>query len=208
MRCGARQSYWIFWDFRQGSSSLPGRAFSRFAAPLLRETTGVASPAVPGYLLAFGVGGVIGMQVGGRFADRNALAALIAVCGQCCGQLWPRAAGRFPNAWASSGGHVHMGFQPIFRRRADSVARRRRGARSAQSRSTLPGCNGLNAGIAAGPLFGAAGLRGGMTYGDLPLIAAALALAALGAAVWSAVLDRRGSASALSRSSQQAETAS
>jgi hypothetical protein len=33
-----------------------------FIAPLLRETTGVASSAVPGYLLASGVGGVIGMQ--------------------------------------------------------------------------------------------------------------------------------------------------
>lgn len=177
-----------------------------FIAPLLRETTGVASPAVPGYLLAFGVGGVIGMQVGGRFADRNALAALIAVCAAnvvvSLGLLvafrtpGPALAGMF--IWGFS---LYFGAAPIQLRVVDA-------AREAPSLASTLLQSGLNAGIAAGPLFGAAGLRGGMTYGDLPLIAAALALAALGAAVWSAVLDRRGSASALSRSSQQAETAS
>ena len=51
-----------------------------FIAPLLEGTTGIAAAAIPGYLLAFGVGGVIGMQVGGLFADRHALAALTVIC--------------------------------------------------------------------------------------------------------------------------------
>jgi MFS transporter, DHA1 family, inner membrane transport protein len=42
-----------------------------YIAPLLRKTTGLPASALPFYLLVFGVGGVIGMQVGGRFADRN-----------------------------------------------------------------------------------------------------------------------------------------
>jgi DHA1 family inner membrane transport protein len=161
-----------------------------FIAPLLRET-GVASSAVPGYLLAFGVGGVIGMQVGGRFADRNALAALIAVCAANVvvnlGLLvafrtpGPALAGMF--IWGFS---LYFGAAPIQLRVVDA-------AREAPSLASTLLQSGLNAGIAAGPLFGAAGLREGMSYGDLPLIAAALALAALGAAVWSATIERHGS---------------
>ncbi len=173
-----------------------------FIAPLLRETTGVASSAVSGYLLAFGIGGVIGMQVGGRFADRNALAALIAVCAAnvvvSLGLLvafrtpGPALVGMF--VWGFS---LYFGAAPIQLRVVDA-------AREAPSLASTLLQSGLNAGIAAGPLFGAAGLRGGMTYGDLPLIAAALALAALGAAVWSAVLERHGSpAPARSRRSEE-----
>ena len=50
-----------------------------YIAPLLIETTGISPAALPLYLLLFGVGGVIGMQVGGRFADRNLMASIIGV---------------------------------------------------------------------------------------------------------------------------------
>lgn len=177
-----------------------------FIAPLLRETTGVAPPSIPGYLLAFGIGGVIGMQIGGRFADRNALAALIAVCvANVAVSLGLIVAFRAPGPALAAmfvwGFSLYFGAAPIQLRIVDA-------AREAPSLASTLLQSGLNAGIAAGPLFGGAALRAGMSYGHLPLIAAALALAALGAAIWSAALDRRGSASAFSRSSQQAETAS
>ena len=48
-----------------------------YIVPLLTFVTGVAPLALPLYLLSFGVGAVIGMQVGARFADRNVIAAIM-----------------------------------------------------------------------------------------------------------------------------------
>jgi MFS transporter, DHA1 family, inner membrane transport protein len=177
-----------------------------FIAPLLRETTGVAPSSVPGYLLAFGIGGVIGMQIGGRFADRNALAALIGICAAnvavSLGLILafqapaPAFVGLF--VWGFS---LYFCAAPIQLRIVDA-------AREAPSLASTLLQSGFNAGIAAGPLFGGAALRAGMSYGDLPVIAAALALAALAAARWSASLDRCGSTSTFSKSSEHPETAS
>ena len=50
-----------------------------FIAPLLIETTGILPAALPFYLLLFGLGGVIGMQAGGRFADWNPMASIVGV---------------------------------------------------------------------------------------------------------------------------------
>ena len=170
-----------------------GHSVFTFIAPLLEETAGAAASAVPGYLFAFGVGGVIGMQIGGRFADRNALAALMAVCAaNVAVSLVLLGAFRAPApalammfVWGFS---LYFGAAPVQLRIVDT-------AREAPNLASTLLQSGLNAGIAAGPFLGAAGLRAGMTYGELPLIAAGLALAALGTAVWSAALDRRRSPS-------------
>jgi MFS transporter, DHA1 family, inner membrane transport protein len=170
-----------------------GHSVFTFIAPLLEETAGAAASAVPGYLFAFGVGGVIGMQIGGRFADRNALAALMAVCAaNVAVSLVLLGAFRAPApalammfVWGFS---LYFGAAPVHLRIVDT-------AREAPNLASTLLQSGLNAGIAAGPFLGAAGLRAGMTYGELPLIAAGLALAALGTAVWSAALDRRRSPS-------------
>ena len=170
-----------------------GHSVFTFIAPLLEETAGAAASAVPGYLFAFGVGGVIGMQIGGQFADRNALAALMAVCAaNVAVSLVLLAAFRAPApalammfVWGFS---LYFGAAPVQLRIVDT-------AREAPNLASTLLQSGLNAGIAAGPFLGAAGLRAGMTYGELPLIAAGLALAALGTAVWSAALDRRRSPS-------------
>lgn len=170
-----------------------GHSVFTFIAPLLEETAGAAASAVPGYLFAFGVGGVIGMQVGGRFADRNVLKTLMAVCAvNVAVSLVLLAAFRAPApalammfGWGFS---LYFAAAPVQLRIVDT-------AREAPNLASTLLQSGLNAGIAAGPFLGAAGLRAGMTYGELPLIAAGLALAALGTAVWSAALDRRGSPS-------------
>jgi MFS transporter, DHA1 family, inner membrane transport protein len=173
-----------------------------FIAPLLKQTTGVASSAIPGYLFAFGVGGVIGMQVGGRFADRNALAALVAVCvANVAVSVALLAAFRSPvSALAAMfvwGFSLYFGAAPIQLRIVDT-------AWEAPNLASTLLQSGFNGGIAAGPFFGAAGLSAGMTYGQLPLVAAGLALAALGVAFWSIVLDRLGSPATFSRPSVSA----
>jgi DHA1 family inner membrane transport protein len=48
-----------------------------YIAPLLTEVAGVSPHALPVYLLLFGVVGVLGMQIGGRFGDRNLMASII-----------------------------------------------------------------------------------------------------------------------------------
>jgi MFS transporter, DHA1 family, inner membrane transport protein len=162
-----------------------------FIAPLLEETTGAPVSTIPAYLLAFGIGGVVGMQVGGRFADRHVLKTLIAVCAaNVAVSLSLLAAFRAPApalaimfVWGSS---LYFAAAPVQLRIVDM-------AREAPNLASTLLQSGLNAGIAAGPSLGAAGLRTGMTYAELPLIAAGLALAAFATAVWSAVLDRRGS---------------
>ena len=50
-----------------------------YIAPLLMEITGISRAILPLYLLLFGIGGVIGMQVGGRFADRHLMASIVGV---------------------------------------------------------------------------------------------------------------------------------
>jgi DHA1 family inner membrane transport protein len=162
-----------------------------FITPLLEETAGAVPSAIPGYLLAFGIGGVIGMQIGGRFADRNVLRTLIAVCAaNVAVSLVLLEAFRAPApalammfVWGFS---LYFAAAPVQLRIVDT-------AREAPNLASTLLQSGLNAGIAAGPLLGAVGLRTGMTYAELPLIAAGLALAALAMAIWSAALDQRGS---------------
>jgi DHA1 family inner membrane transport protein len=162
-----------------------------FIAPLLREGSGVEASAIPLYLLVFGVGGVIGMQVGGRFADRNALRTLIGVCAaNLAVSLVLLVALRAPApalammfVWGFS---LYFGAAPIQLRVVDA-------AREAPNLASTLLQSGINAGIAAGPFLGAAELRAGMSYGELPLIAAGLGLAALAAALASGALERRGS---------------
>src|SRR5262249_27911957 len=48
-----------------------------YIAPLLREVTGISASVLPVDLLLFGVGGVIGMQIGGRIGDRGVMAVII-----------------------------------------------------------------------------------------------------------------------------------
>jgi MFS transporter, DHA1 family, inner membrane transport protein len=159
-----------------------------FITPLLEETAGAVPSAIPGYLFAFGVGGVIGMQVGGRFADRNVLKTLIAICAaNVAVSLVLLAAFRAPAPALAMmfvwGFALYFTAAPVQLRIVDT-------AREAPNLASTLLQSGMNAGIAAGPFLGAAGLRAGMTYAELPLIASGLALAALATAVSSAALER------------------
>jgi MFS transporter, DHA1 family, inner membrane transport protein len=160
-----------------------------YIAPLLRATTGLPASALPVYLLVFGVGGVVGMQVGGRFADRNLMSSIIGVfAANVVIYLSLPFAFAFPSmaivmmfVWGFAG----YFFAAPIQIRVVSV-----GSEAPNLASTLLQ-SALNLGNAIGPLVGAVALGAGLPYALLPLIGAVAATLGVGAALWSAALDRR-----------------
>jgi DHA1 family inner membrane transport protein len=53
-------------------------AMYSYIAPIVTDVAGLSRSAIPLYLLAFGVGGVVGTAVGGHLADRSVLRSLLA----------------------------------------------------------------------------------------------------------------------------------
>ncbi len=160
-----------------------------YIAPLLIETTGIAPSSLPLYLVIFGVGGVIGMQVGGRFADKNLMASIIGVfAGLVLIYLTLLFALQSPIpamvmmfVWGFA---IYFPAAPIQIRVVNA-------ATEAPNLASTLIQSGFNLGNAIGPFAGAAALSAGFSYGLLPWLGACLALAGVGIALWSVVLERR-----------------
>jgi DHA1 family inner membrane transport protein len=160
-----------------------------FIAPLLLDVTGATPGALPVYLLLFGTGGVIGMQIGGRFADRHLMASIIgAFIADAIVFLVLFVALREPApaylmmfVWGFS--FYFMG-APIQLRVVEA-------AREAPNLASTMIHSGFNLGIAVGPIVSAAALANGLTYAHLPLCGAILSSIGIVLALWSARLDRR-----------------
>lgn len=58
-----------------------------YLAPLLTDVSGVAAGRVPGVLLLFGVGSLIGVSIGGRYADRGPLLNVVVSLALMTGSL-------------------------------------------------------------------------------------------------------------------------
>jgi DHA1 family inner membrane transport protein len=161
-----------------------------YIAPLLLEVTAISPGALPFYLLVFGLGGVIGMQVGGRFGDRAIMASLIGAAAACvlvylvllAALQSPTAALVMMFVW---GFIFYFPAGAIVLRVVDA-------AREAPVLASTMIQSGFNLGNALGPFIGGAALSAGLSYALLPLCGAALALACLAIALWSAAHDRRG----------------
>ena len=160
-----------------------------YIAPLLIETTGIAPSSLPLYLVIFGVGGVIGMQVGGRFADKNLMASIIGVfAGLVLIYLTLLFALQSPIpamvmmfVWGFA---IYFPAAPIQIRVVNA-------ATEAPNLASTLIQSGFNLGNAIGPFAGAAALSASFSYGLLPWLGACLALAGVGIALWSVVLERR-----------------
>ena len=160
-----------------------------YIAPLLIETTGITPGSLPLYLLLFGVGGVIGMQVGGRFADKNLMAAIIGVFGSLVliylilpsALQTPRSAMVMMFIWGFA---FYFPAAPI-QIRVVNVA-----TEAPNLASTLIQ-SGFNLGNAIGPFAGAAALSAGFSYASLSWLGALMALAGVAIALWSVTLERR-----------------
>lgn len=160
-----------------------------YIAPLLVEITGISSAALPLYLLLFGVGGVIGMQVGGRFADRNLMASIIGVFAALVViYLILLVAFRSPIpamimmfVWGFA---FYFPAAPIQLRVVNA-------ALEAPNLASTLVQSGFNLGNAIGPFVGAAALSAGFSYALLPWLGALLAFAGVAIAFWSAAVDRQ-----------------
>ena len=162
---------------------LSGAAFCvfTFIAPLLAETASIAPSALPVYLVLFGLGGVAGMQVGGRLADRNLgatvlggfLALLIVYLALPQALLVRPLAAATMLCWGFCFYFPASGIQIM-------VVNAARGAPNLASTLVQ---SGFNFGNAIGPSLGAAALTRGFGYADLAWIAAAMTLLGAGAAL-------------------------
>jgi DHA1 family inner membrane transport protein len=158
-----------------------------YIAPLLVGTTGIPPAALPVYLLLFGVGGVIGMQIGARLADWNLAATIIGVfvvlfviyLAQLIAlrSVIPAISVMF--VW----GLVFYVPATAIQILVISVARE-----APNLASTLVH-SGFNLGNAIGPIIGAAALSLGFSYLMLPWLGVLLALAGVAISFWSAALD-------------------
>jgi MFS transporter, DHA1 family, inner membrane transport protein len=159
-----------------------------YIAPLLRETTGLPPSALPLYLLVFGVGGVVGMQVGGRFADRNLIYSIIGIFVVNVVIYLT-----LPFAFAIPAPTMVMmfvwGFASYFIAAPIQIRVVSVGREAPNLASTLLQ-SAFNLGNAIGPLIGSVALGAGLPYALLPLIGAAAAAVGVGVALLSAALDR------------------
>ena len=156
-----------------------------FVAPFLAATASIATGSLPVYLVLFGIGGVVGMQVGGRTADRNLAATIsggfIALTGAFLVMPWA-----FRSPVIAAAAMLVWGFVFYFPASGLQV-RVVDAARGAPNLASTLVQSGFNLGNAIGPSIGAAALSAGLGYAALPLIAAAMTAAAAGIALGSTV---------------------
>jgi DHA1 family inner membrane transport protein len=166
-------------------------AFGTFQVAILTEVTRIDPlTMVPIYLLIGGAGAVVGIWLGGRAADWNdALAIVIVIVGQivCFALLLLVASNAIAMAitlfLASAFG---FGFStPV-------QVRILHGARDAPRLAATLVSTAYNIGIAAGAAVGAALLTAGVGYALLPATGIVCSTLALGIAVTSLALSRRG----------------
>ncbi|HTZ68309.1 MAG TPA: MFS transporter [Roseiarcus sp.] len=160
-----------------------------FIAPILTEVAAISPATLPVYLLFFGVGGLIGMQVGGRAGDRNLMASIIAVFAGnivvyfvlllAFHSATPALIMMF--VWGAS---MYFIAAPIQLRVVES------GREAPNLASTLLQSS-FNLGIAIGPLVAAVALSLGMSFALLPVLGAAFSAGGLALALASRELDRR-----------------
>jgi len=160
-----------------------------FIAPVLFEVTGIPATSLPYYLLVFGLGGVIGMQVGGRFGDQAAMASIIGGFSAAIPvYLILFVALRSPTpalimmfVWGCA---FYFVAGPLQVRVVDA-------AREAPNLVSTVMQSSFNLGIAIGPIVSATALSHGMRYALLPICGGVLAAIGVVLALWSAAVDRR-----------------
>ncbi|TBW38708.1 MFS transporter [Siculibacillus lacustris] len=160
-----------------------------YIKPILTDVAGLPIASVTWTLLVFGVGTTLGNALGGRLADRHPMGTII----------WTLVAIAVLLATFAITGH-----QPVAAIAAVALwgvlgfllgsplqMRVITAASAAPNLASTLNQGAFNLGNAGGAWIGGAALELGLTYDRLPLVGAALALAAAAIAAGSQVLDRR-----------------
>ncbi|HEY3501321.1 MAG TPA: Cmx/CmrA family chloramphenicol efflux MFS transporter [Actinocatenispora sp.] len=160
-----------------------------YLTPLLVRTSGVPSGLIPGVLLLFGLGNLVGITVAGRFADARQLGTLYVAISATI--LVLAALALFAGsaiaavALAFGMGVAGMACAPSMNGRVFSLA----GA--APTLASSVNVSAFNAGNSLGPWLGGLVIGGGLGYASTAWLGALVGVAALALALLSGVLDRR-----------------
>lgn len=163
-------------------------AFS-YLAPLVTDVAGLPEASVPLVLAAFGVGGVLGVQLGGRFADAHPWATLYGGLVSTIAVLTLLAVSS-----RSQAPTVILVFAlgvAAFTLAAPLTARVFALAGRAPTLASATTTSAFNVGNTVGPLLGGIVIAGGYGYAAPPWVGALLATGALALALSSRRLDRR-----------------
>jgi DHA1 family inner membrane transport protein len=160
-----------------------------YVQPILVEISGFSQAAVSPILLVFGLGLVGGNLLGGKLADRNAVAALV---GTLAALLLVLLASRFAldskiavvTAIGLLGAAAFATVAPLQLRVLEKAGTEGRNLASSLNIAAF------NLGNAIGAWLGGATLDAGFGLHAIPLSAAAITALGLAAALWSARLDR------------------
>ncbi|WEB40666.1 MFS transporter [Streptomyces yunnanensis] len=160
-----------------------------YLAPLLTEVTGLPAGWVPAVLSLYGVGGLIGITVGGRYADSAPLRTLTlgAALLTLASAALALAAADLPTTLALV---LLLGFtaylvNPVVQSRVFHLA--------ADAPTLVPAVNtsAFNVGITLTPMLGGATIDAGLGYPSVAWVGAATGLLGLLAIAWAAALQRR-----------------
>lgn len=173
------------------SGVMSGSLFATYTyiAPILRDVTGLAPSATTWVLLVFGVGTTIGVLAGGRLADWKLMPSVIGIFVAIIAVFLvfyvtsplPAAAIATIFIW---GGINFAGGAPLQIRVVNM-------AREAPNLASTLNQSAFNLGNASGAWIGATALTSGVSYRELALVGAAIAVAGLLAAIASYAMDRR-----------------
>ncbi|BCJ26848.1 Cmx/CmrA family chloramphenicol efflux MFS transporter, partial [Actinocatenispora sera] len=160
-----------------------------YLTPLLTRVAGVPSGLIPGVLLLFGLGNLVGITLAGQFADARQLGTLyVALAGTILvlASLALFAGSTIAAVALAFGlGLFGMACAPSMNGRVFSLA----GA--APTLASSVNVSAFNAGNTIGPWLGGLVIAGGLGYASTAWVGAAVAVGALALAVLSGVADRR-----------------
>jgi DHA1 family inner membrane transport protein len=173
-----------------------------YIQPLLTEVAGFSQAAVSPILLGFGVGMIIGNLLGGKFADRRLLPALLATLGSLAAVMGLMGFA-LHSQWAMVlfvgllGAAAFATVSPL----QLWVLQKANGAQSLASSLNI---GAFNLGNAFGAWLGGAVIVHGPGLEALPWVAALVPLSALLVALWAVALERRSPQSVLIEQTQSA----
>jgi MFS transporter, DHA1 family, inner membrane transport protein len=164
-------------------------ALTTYQVPLLITVTGVAADMTPIFLLISGVGSIVGMYAGGRFADWKLMPSLVVL-------LLAQAAMTALMLLAMYGAArmaIGMFFFGVIAWSSNAPIQSRilNAARAAPNLASTLISTAYNVGFAVGAWVGAIWIEMGLGYQSLPVVGVACSIAAAVVAAFSWGLDRR-----------------
>ncbi|RSO24014.1 MFS transporter [Streptomyces sp. WAC 06725] len=202
IRAMTRPALWVSYLLTTLSFGAAIVTFS-YLAPLLTEVSGLPSGLVPAVLALYGVGGLLGMTLGGRTADRHPLRTLFLGIGALtvASALLALTATNLPATIALTFTLGLTGYltNPVVQSRVFTLAP------DAPTLAPAVNTSAFNVGITLTPMLGGLTIDAGYGYTSVAWVGAAVGALALLAALWAAMLQRRpGGRTAMGRSADAA----